>query len=73
MCGDGPSNYVRRSRHPHPETLGHLDPGAAVWAALTAQGWIVPRKDGQEADVRRGDKYGMGHFDGALAPLKVAP
>src|SRR5207237_4679967 len=31
------------------------DKGEAVWQALHARGWIAPRKDGREADSRRGD------------------
>ena len=41
--------------------------GQAIWAALAAQGWIIPRGDGREADIMRGERYGYDHFDGALA------
>jgi hypothetical protein len=44
--------------------------GLAIWKALEAQGWIVPRNNGREADVKRGARYGDAHFDGALAPFR---
>src|SRR5262245_49675184 len=46
------------------------DKGDAIWKALQTRGWIAPRKDGQEAEVKRGDGYGASHFDGALAPYR---
>lgn len=42
----------------------------AVWQALAARGWIVPRKDGREAGVSRAANYGWEHFTGELAPFK---
>jgi hypothetical protein len=44
--------------------------GEAIWKALEARGWIAPRGNGKEADVRRGDGYGYDHFDGPLAPFR---
>jgi hypothetical protein len=44
--------------------------GEAVWKALQTRGWIAPRHDGREAEVRRDAKYGWDHFDGALAPYR---
>ncbi|MFO0810751.1 MAG: hypothetical protein U0746_19145 [Gemmataceae bacterium] len=45
----------------------------AIWKALIDRGWIAPRKDGHEADVKRGDKYGWDHFTGALQPYADEP
>jgi hypothetical protein len=42
--------------------------GEALWRALQAQGWIVPRKGDREAAIQRGPRYGLDHFDGPLAP-----
>jgi hypothetical protein len=50
------------------ETFGPQK-GEAIWKALQAKGWIAPRKDGHEADIRRDDKFGANHFDGPLAPF----
>ncbi|WP_435011124.1 hypothetical protein P12x_002422 [Tundrisphaera lichenicola] len=44
--------------------------GEALWKALVEAGWLVPRKDGQEADITRGAKYGYEHFEGPLAPFR---
>src|SRR5262249_20583427 len=44
--------------------------GHAIWAALAAEGWIIPRGDGREADITRGKRYGYDPFDGALAPFR---
>ena len=44
--------------------------GEALWKALQDAGWIVPRKDGREADITRGATYGYEHFEGPLAPFK---
>ena len=43
--------------------------GEAVWRALKAKGWIVPRGDGSQADIRRSADYGLRFFNGPLAPL----
>jgi hypothetical protein len=43
--------------------------GEAVWKALQAKGWIVPRPNDLVASVRRGPQYGAAHFDGPLAPF----
>jgi hypothetical protein len=42
--------------------------GEAVWKALQAKGWIMPRPDDRVATVVRGPQYGSAHFDGPLAP-----
>ncbi len=44
------------------------DKGEALWRALQARGWIVPRKSGHEAAIQRGPRYGYDFFDGPLAP-----
>jgi hypothetical protein len=44
--------------------------GEAIWKAMREAGWIVPRVDDTQADIRRGGTYGFDHFDGALAPHK---
>lgn len=46
--------------------------GDAIWKALQAQGWIEPRRDGQEATIKRGGTYGAERLDGALAPFQDA-
>jgi hypothetical protein len=43
--------------------------GEAIWRALQAKGWIVPRPDDLVAPIRRGPLYGAAHFDGPLAPF----
>src|SRR5262249_55208094 len=43
------------------------DKGEAIWKALAARGWIVPRKNDREAAIQRLDHYGYEHFDGILA------
>ena len=42
--------------------------GEALWRALQARGWIVPRKGGHEAAIQRGPEYGEDFFDGPLKP-----
>ena len=42
--------------------------GEAIWRALQAKGWIVPRNGDSEADIQRSATYGWDHFDGPLAP-----
>jgi len=45
--------------------------GDALWKALAAKGWIVPRQgDDGEAAVQRSTKFGWGHFDGDLTPYR---
>lgn len=47
------------------------DRAEALWKALAAKGWIVPRKgDDAEAAVQRSTKYGWDHFDGELTPYR---
>jgi hypothetical protein len=50
-------------------TLGETQ-GKAVWQALKAKGWIVPRNDDREAAVRRDADYGEAFFTGPLAPYR---
>jgi hypothetical protein len=45
------------------------DQAEAIWQALQSKGWIVARKDGSEAEIRRGPSFGSEHFDGPLAPF----
>lgn len=43
----------------------------ALWKALAAKGWIVPRQgDDAEAAVQRSTKFGWDHFDGELTPYR---
>jgi len=42
---------------------------AAIWKALREKGWIVPRHDDKEADIKRRGQYGANYFDGPLAPF----
>jgi hypothetical protein len=49
------------------ETAGTL------WEALRLKGWIIPRRDDQEADIKRRDKYGANFFDGPLAHFAREP
>src|SRR5262249_34361347 len=42
--------------------------GEALWRALQARGWIVPRKGDREAAIERGPRYGEDFFDGPLKP-----
>jgi hypothetical protein len=44
--------------------------GEALWKALAAKGWIVPRQDDREAAVRRSPKFGWDYFDGELTPYR---
>ena len=44
--------------------------GEALWKALQAKGWIIPRRNGREAELHRTAGYGWDHFDGALAPFR---
>jgi len=41
----------------------------ALWLALTGAGWIAPRNQDREAEIRRGARYGYEYFDGPLAPF----
>ena len=49
------------------DTFGQ-EKGEAIWKALVTKGWIVPRGNGNEAEVKRGGKYGAESFDDALKP-----
>jgi len=42
---------------------------AAIWKAMREKGWIVPRHDDREADIKRRGQYGAEYFDGPLAPF----
>src|SRR5262249_62313926 len=41
--------------------------GEAIWRALQAKGWIVPRSNDREAAIQRTARYGWDYFDGPLA------
>src|ERR1017187_4434629 len=41
----------------------------AIWKALREKGWIVPRHDDREGDIKRRGQYGAKYFDGPLAPF----
>jgi hypothetical protein len=47
--------------------------GLAVWQALEKKGWILPENKGRRGTIRRNEKYGAAHFDGALAPYANEP
>jgi hypothetical protein len=55
-------------KHRFVDGLGR-DKGEAVWKALQAKGWIVPRNEDREAEIKRSASYGWDHFDGALTPF----
>ena len=55
-------------KHKIVEALGR-EKGEAAWKALQAKGWIVPRNEDREAEIKRSATYGWDHFDGALAPF----
>ena len=40
----------------------------ALWQGMREKGWIIPRRDGREADIKRSAHYGKNNFDGPLAP-----
>jgi hypothetical protein len=42
--------------------------GEAIWQGMREKGWIVPRHDGKEADIKRSAQYGTNFFTGPLAP-----
>ena len=37
---------------------------------MREKGWIVPRHDDREADIKRSAQYGTNYFTGPLAPLR---
>ena len=43
--------------------------GNRLWQALTAAGWIAPRNKDQEAEIKRGERYGFQYFEGPLLPF----
>jgi hypothetical protein len=47
--------------------------GTAIWQGLEKKGWILPEDNGRKGRIRRGEKYGAAHFDGALAPFADEP
>jgi hypothetical protein len=55
-------------KHKFIEAFGQ-EKGEAAWKALQAKGWIVPRNEDREAEIKRSAKYGWDHFDGVLAPF----
>ncbi len=40
----------------------------AIWNGMREKGWIVPRHDGKEADIKRSAQYGTNYFNGPLTP-----
>lgn len=50
------------------DALGQ-EKGVTAWKALQDKGWIAPRNDDREAEIRRSATYGWEHFDGVLAPF----
>ena len=40
----------------------------ALWKGMREKGWIIPRHDGKEADIKRSAQYGTNYFSGRLAP-----
>jgi hypothetical protein len=55
-------------KHKFIATFGR-EKGEAAWKALQAKGWIAPRNEDREAEIKRSSKYGWDHFDGVLAPF----
>jgi hypothetical protein len=47
--------------------------GDAIWKALIAKGWLVPRTANGEAEIHRIAQFGAAHFDGPLAPFADEP
>jgi hypothetical protein len=45
------------------------DKGEAIWKALQTKGWIVSQNNDREGAIARSATYGLGHFDGVLAPF----
>ncbi|MFO0889409.1 MAG: hypothetical protein U0790_09750 [Isosphaeraceae bacterium] len=43
-----------------------------IWKGLQEKGWIVARKDADQAEVKRSATYGSDFFDGPLAPFADA-
>jgi hypothetical protein len=41
--------------------------GEVIWQALQLKGWLIPRNDGREADIKRPAEYGFEFFTGPLA------
>jgi hypothetical protein len=41
----------------------------AIWQALQARGWIVPRNQDREAEIHRVARFGYQYFEGPLAPF----
>ncbi|MGO8680339.1 MAG: hypothetical protein ACLQUR_06145 [Limisphaerales bacterium] len=39
----------------------------AIWQGMREKGWIVPRHNGKEADIKRSAQYGTNYFSGPLA------
>ncbi len=56
------------AKHKLQGTFGR-DRGEAIWQALQAKGWIIPRSNDLEADIVRSAKYGWDYFDSPLAPF----
>lgn len=54
------------------ETFGEPK-GAAIWLALLEKGWLQEEDNGRKGKIRRGERYGANHFDGALAPYAGEP
>jgi hypothetical protein len=42
--------------------------GEAIWKAVQAKGWIVPRNNDRDSAIQRSGRFGWDFFDGALAP-----
>jgi len=40
----------------------------AIWNGMREKGWIIPRHDGKEADIKRSAVYGTNYFTGPLGP-----
>ena len=54
------------------ETFGEQK-GAAIWLALLEKGWLQEEDNGLKGKIRRSDRYGANHFDGALASFADEP
>ena len=69
LPASGSARWPRTSKSTNSTTRSAGRKGEAIWKALQAKGWIVPRNNDREADIVRSAKYGSDHFDGPLAPF----
>lgn len=54
------------------ETFGEPE-GHTIWLALVEKGWLVEEDNGRRGRIRRGQDFGLDHFDGPLKPFATEP